>query len=161
MTATIEHLNRADGVLDPLQQLLQLFIAHGEGAWIIPEWGGHRYGPIDEAKQKELFRTKQSKAKSLKQTPHGRRCAVDLWPKGFNPSRGFDHPSNAGMLDRFRVWGAFVDKHGPRLGIRWGGHFAGFGIYGDMPHAELRDWLKRAFPSGELVLSVVPFNPKE
>lgn len=161
MTATVDHLERADLVLDPVRQLVHLLIAEGEGAWIIPEHGGYRYGPIDEAKQEELFRTKQSKAQNLRQTPHGRRAAIDLWPMGFNPNRGFDHPSNAGMLDRFRYWGRFVDKHGPALGIRWGGHFTGFGQYGDMPHAELADWLKRAFPSGELVLAVVPSPTKE
>lgn len=156
MTATIDFLEYADGVLDPLQQLLNLLMLEGEGEWTIPEHGGYRYGPIDEAKQEELFRTKQSKAKSLKQTPHGRRAAVDLWPKGFNPNRSFEHPSNVGMLERFKYWGAFVDKHGPALGIRWGGHFNGFGQYGDMPHCEMSDWARRAFPSGELIAQAVP-----
>lgn len=159
MTATIQHEDRADAVLLPLKLLLQLWKQEGTFDIVIPEWGGYRYGPIDEAKQEELFRTKQSKAKTLRQTPHGRRCAVDAWPVGFNPNRGFDHPSNVGMLDKFKAWGAFVDKHGPRLRIRWGGHFKGFGIYGDMPHAEIIFWDTRyQFPSGEPVLQSVPIT---
>lgn len=159
MTATVDHVERADGVLPPLQELLRRFFHEGEGEWEVPLEGGYRFGPIDEARQEELFRTGQSKAKTLKQTPHGRRCGLDLRPKGFNPHRGFAHPSNAGMLEKFKLWGAHVRKHGPDLGIRWGGDFKNFGPYGDMPHAELIDWPKRAFPSGELVLVVVPSNP--
>lgn len=154
--ATIDHIERADGVLPPLQELLRRFVVEGEGEWEIPVEGGYRFGPIDEARQEELFRTKQSKAQTLKQTPHGRRCGLDLRPKGFNPNRGFDHPSNVGMLEKFKAWGAHVRKHGAELGIRWGGDFKGFP---DLPHAELVGWQHRAFPSGEPLLAVVPPTP--
>lgn len=156
MTAIIHHKERADGCRDELKQLLALFELHGEGEWEVPEEGGYRYGPIDEARQEELCRTGLSRAKTLKQTPHGRRCGLDLRPKGFNPHRSFEDPSNAGMLEKFQTWGAFVDRFGTPLKIRWGGHFKGFGKNGDMPHAELIDWdVRYRFPDGEPVLLVI------
>lgn len=155
-TALVLHGERALGVHEPLLHLLDLWKTEGGFDITVAPQGGYRFGPIDEANQEKLFREKLSKAATLQQTPHGRRCAVDVWPVGFNEHRSFDDASNAGMLDKFKEWGAFVDKFGPALGIRWGGHFAGFGKFGDMPHAELIGWdTKYRFPSGEPVLHAV------
>ncbi len=155
MTAQVLNGERALGIHPPLLHLLDLWKDLGTFDLLVAPDGGYRFGPIDEARQEELFRTKLSKAATLQQTPHGRRCAVDVWPVGFNPHRGFD--SQPGMEEKFRGWGHFVDTYGPALGIRWGGHFTGFGKFGDMPHAELIGWdTKYQFPSGEPVLAVVP-----
>ncbi len=156
MSAIIHNQARAEGVLHPLKQLLELWAIYGTHDVDIPAIGGYRYGPIDEAQQEDLFRTKMSRARTLKETPHGRRCGLDVYPFGFNPHRGWADPSNAGMLEKCITFGLFVDKYGPPLGLRSGRHFTGFGIYGDIVHVEISDWATRyQFPSGDLVLSVV------
>ncbi len=159
MSAQVLHEERADGALEPLRQLLQLWKIHGTHDVEIPEEGGYRFGPIDEARQEELFRTKQSHARTLQETPHGRRSAIDMRPVGFNPHRGFDHASNFGMLEKFLAQVAFIDKYGPALGIRSGAHFKNMGPLGDLPHFELCDWVSRRFPSGDLVVVLVPPAP--
>lgn len=153
MTAQVHNIQQADGCKDELKHLLELWKFEGTHDIDIPAIGGYRFGPIDEAQQEELFRTKLSRARTLRETPHGRRCGLDAYPLGFNPHRGFADPSNAGMLDKFLLWVAFVDRHAAELGIRSGRHFTGFGPYGDIPHVELVDWDKRfQFPSGDPVL---------
>lgn len=162
MTAQVFNGERALGVHVPLLQLLDLWKEHGGHDVLVAPEGGYRFGFVDEAKQENLFRAKLSKARTLRETPHGRRCAVDVWPVGFNPHRGFGDPSNAGMLERFNAWGAFVDQHGPALGIRWGGHFPGFGPFGDMPHAEIATWATAfRFPGGEPVVHAVPTSEQK
>ena len=96
---TIINRQNADGVKDVLQQLLDIWLIEGTHDIEIPAIGGYRFGPIDEAQQEELFRQKMTRASTLRQTPHGRRCGLDAYPVGFNPHRSFDDPSNAGMLD--------------------------------------------------------------
>ncbi len=154
MTALVLNIERAADVRDPLLLLLELWLAHGTHDILVAPDGGFRFGPIDEAKQEELYRKGLSKARTLRETPHGRRCAIDCWPVGFRPNRDFK--SQPGMLEKFEAWCAFVDVHGKPLGIRSGRHFKGFGLFGDMPHAELADWTKRQFPSGDPILQVVP-----
>lgn len=157
MTAQVLEIQNAAGVKQPLLDLLELWKIYGTHDITIPLIGGYRFGPIDEAQQENLFRTKMSRAATLKQTPHGRRCGLDAYPVGFNPHRGFDDPSNEGMLEKFLSWVAFVDKYGPALGLRSGRHFRNFGPYGDIPHVELIDWDTRfQFPSGDPVLVLVP-----
>lgn len=157
MTVQVHHEERAAGVKPSLVELLQLWKLHGTHDIEIPTIGGYRFGPIDEANQEELFRTKLSRARTLRETPHGRRCAIDAYPLGFNPHRSFEDSSNAGMLGRFLLWVDFVDKYGPALGLRSGRHFSGFGPYGDIPHVEIIGWDTRfAFPSGDPVIAIAP-----
>ena len=141
---------RTNGILQPLQDLLDLWAQFGTHDIDIPPTGGYRFGPIDEAQQEELCRNGLSKARTLRETPHGRRCGLDVYPLGFNPHRSFEDASNAGMLQKCRDFVAFVDKYGPPLGLRSGAHFLNFGPLGDIVHVELADWISRSFPGGEL-----------
>lgn len=150
------HIERADGCRPEIKALLELWKQHGTFDIYVAEDGGYRFGPAAEAVQANFFKIGMSKARTLAETPHGRRCAVDCHPVGFNPHRDFKDPSNAGMLEKFKAWVAFVELYGKELSIISGGHFSGFGAggadvpHGDMPHAELKDWYKRfKFPSGE------------
>ncbi len=154
MTAQVLCRDRALGVHAPLIKLLDLWVVLGTHDILVAPEGGYRFGFSAEQRQAELFRTLLSRAPTLRETPHGRRCALDIWPVGFAANRDFDHQPLPGMLDKFRAWGVFVDKHGPALGLRWGGHFAGFGLFGDMPHVELIGWQALyQFPGGEPVVA--------
>lgn len=143
MTAHVLHKERADGVRPELQQLLDDWEQDGEFDILVAENGGVRAGPEAEATQEKFFATGLSKARSLKETPHGRCCALDCHPVGFRPNRSFaDQP---GMRELFVAWGRFAEKRG----FVWGGRFKSFGGDGDMPHVEIQYWHKRfRFPDG-------------
>ncbi len=136
-------IDRAEGCRPELRKLLSDWVEEGSHDVIVAEDGGYRVGPEAEAKQETFFATGMSKARTLKETPHGRRCAVDVWPVGFNPHRSFD--DQPGMRDKFLLWGRFVESKG----FKWGGRFKSFGD-GDMPHCEIPAWHARfRFPDGE------------
>ncbi len=90
-----------------------------------------------------------SKARTLKETPHGRRCGLDVWPIGFNPRKSFAEQEFAGMREKFLEYVEFVEQFGKPLGIISGSRFRAFGVDGDLPHCELEHWAtKYRFPDG-------------
>lgn len=141
------NVERAAGCRDELKDLLDQWKIHGTFDIEVAENGGYRFGPEAELAQANFFATGLSKAKALEDTAHGRRCAVDCHPVGFNPHRDFT--AQPGMRAKFRTWGLFVEA----CGLVWGGRFGGFGSDGDMAHAEIPHWRTLfQFPSGELVV---------
>lgn len=153
--SAIYGIENAIGCRPELLGLLELWRNNGSFDIRIPTSGGYRFGPIAESIQERFFRTGQSKAQTLKDTPHGRRCAIDVHPDGFKANRDFK--SQPEMREKFLSWGAFVESHG----FIWGGRFGGFGSDGDMPHCEIRNWRARyKFPSGEPVEPIVPPPPE-
>jgi hypothetical protein len=114
-------------------------IAPGDdGNWPYP--GGLR---TDASSQADAAAGGLSKATTLEQTPHGRGAAIDVWPKGFDPHRGFNVagqlPGAELLMRAFGEW-AEVQVHPDGWRYRWGGHF------GDEPHIELLDWESLPFP---------------
>ncbi len=146
MSAYVAHIERALGVHPSLLALLEdwnrlgshdVVIAGGEG-W--PN-GGLR---TDVLEQHKAFVAGLTKARTLADTPHGRGAALDVWPYGFNPHRGFD-----GQLDMpalFRVFGQFAEDRGFVWGGRWDFHTPGSTLSGDYPHVEVADWRHLPYP---------------
>ncbi len=139
MSAYVGHIERALGVHPSLLALLEdwnrfglhdVVIAGGEG-W--PN-GGLR---TDVLEQHKAFVAGLTKARTLADTPHGRGAALDVWPRGFNPHRGFD--TQPDMPDLFRVFGQFAEDRG----FVWGGDWASFQ---DLPHVEIADWRHLPYP---------------
>ena len=97
--------------------------------------------------QQALFACGRSKAQSEKDTPHGRRAAVDASParvvKGY--CAGIYLPKHGTeAIERFEKYGALAKRHG---GLVWGGDFLQAfppdkdnPRGGDLPHVELPNW---------------------
>ncbi len=150
------HLESANGCRPELLELLSLWPIYGTFDLVVAEDGGYRVGLAAEMKQQHFFVTGQSKAATLRQTPHGRRCAVDCWPVGFNPV--LDFASQPGMREKFLEWVEFVEEHGKSLGVISGARFKAFGADGDLPHCEVANWRRYSFPDG--LPPVTPEKPK-
>lgn len=141
------NIERAAGCREELKDLLEQWKIHGTHDITVAEDGGYRFGPVAERTQEHFFEAGLSRARTLEDTPHGRRCAVDCHPVGFDPHKSFKDQA-PGYREKFLAWGAFVEA----CGLVWGGRFGGFGSDGDMPHAEIPHWRTLfQFPSGEPV----------
>jgi hypothetical protein len=150
VTVQVLNIERASGCRDELKDMLDQWKIHGSFDITVAEDGGYRFGPAAERVQEHFFSVGMSKARTLEDTPHGRRCAVDCHPVGFVPSKSFAEQPFFGMREKFKEWGLFVEL----CGFVWGGRFGGFGRDGDMPHAEIPHWRTLfQFPGGE------PVNP--
>lgn len=145
------HLERATGIHPRLKSLLDIWATTGAHDVLIAPDGGLR---TDEAVQAGKAASGQSNATSLRQTPHGRGGAVDVWPVSFLP---YVPKQNGGtgarwvawehlpqqVRDEFHAFGDFAERHG----FRWGGRFRGAKFpNGDQPHVELEDWQRLPFP---------------
>lgn len=151
MTAQVLNIDRASGCRDELRDLLEQWKIHGSFDITVAEDGGYRFGAAAERVQEHFFATGMSKARTLEETPHGRRCAVDCHPVGFNPHRDFK--SQPEMRGKFIAWGGFAEL----CGFTWGGRFGGFGSDGDMPHVEIPHWRTHfQFPDGDPVGTPTP-----
>lgn len=141
------NIERAAGCREELKDLLEQWKIHGTFDITVAVDGGYRFGPEAETAQANFFAAGLSRARTLEDTPHGRRCAVDCHPVGFDPHKSFADQA-PGMREKFKAWGAFVEA----CGLVWGGRFGGFGFDGDTPHAEIPHWRTLfQFPSGEPV----------
>jgi hypothetical protein len=130
---------RAEGVHPALVGLLDSWerdgefavqVAGGEG-WPYP--GGLR---TDEATQAAAAATGLSAASTLKDTPHGRGAALDVWPMGFEPYQSFE--VQPGMRELMTRFGEFAEARGFEWGGRWG--------KADYPHVQVPGWRSLPFP---------------
>jgi hypothetical protein len=143
----IEH---ATGVHPALRGLLgewnrvgghTVVVAPGDVAsWPYP--GGVR---TDEAGQVAAAGAGLSKATTLRDTAHGRGAALDVWPDGFDPHRGFD--TQPGLEHLFRVFGEWAEAQSVQVGgdvwnFTWGGRWK----KPDLPHVEIFGWRSLPFP---------------
>lgn len=141
-TPAVLNRERAAGARPELLELLDAWEREGTHAVMVAPDGGLRFGSEAAAKQAAFFKSGASKAATLADTPHGRGCALDVWPTGFNPSKSMD--SQPDMRARFRVFGEWAE----RKGFVWGGRWASFGPDGDAPHVEVPNWRRFPMPTG-------------
>lgn len=143
----VTYIEHARGVHPALRALLTewnrvgthtVVVAPGATDWPYP--GGVR---TDADGQAAAAAAGLSRATTLRSTPHGRAAALDVWPEGFNPRRGFDvQPS---MEPLFRIFGEWAERQRVLVGdreflFRW------LGKAGDLPHVELIGWEALPFP---------------
>jgi hypothetical protein len=112
----------------------------------IPPFGGLRDSEKDQA---DLFKHGASKARTLKETPHGRGGAADALPAVLDPSGRWvkaiydgKHPEGR---KRLLIYGELAEQ----AGLRWGGRFKPLdkdGLGWDLAHVEVFDWLVLPFP---------------
>lgn len=145
----VNHLEHAAGVHPALRALLGAWNSSGPHRVVISpadtDWsptGGVR---TDEASQAAAAGAGLSNASALRDTPHGRAAALDVWPEGFNPHRGFD--AQPGMLPLFNVFGEWAESQrvvfgGALFEFSWGGRWS----KPDRPHVEIRGWQQLPFP---------------
>lgn len=132
---TVYYRERAAGVHPRLVAFLDWW-ASGFGAFPLGVGtdGGLR---SDEATQAKLFAEGRTKAKTLADTPHGRGCALDLYPLDFVDGRAklvLD-----GADPRWARFGELAESYG----LTWGGRWTSIV---DRPHVELPDWRAQTFP---------------
>lgn len=137
----VYHRERAAGVVPELQAFLTWWEANGPFPISVDPQGGVR---SDEAAQQALHAKGASNAASLKDTPHGRGGALDLYPvlRG-NPDTGavLELASDAKSPELFAQLGAIAQQHG----LAWGGLWSSLK---DLPHVEVRNWKSLPFPPG-------------
>ncbi len=134
--ARIYHREWADGLHARLEAFLCWWEVHGPFPVGVGSNGGLR---TDEALQARLFAEGHSRARTLFETPHGRGCAVDLYPVDAGPGRPVRY-----CLDehdaRWGIYGNVVELHGLTWGGRWQ-HLV------DRPHAEIPGWRTQPVPA--------------
>lgn len=127
----VHHRERAAGVHWRLQAFLEAWAWFGPFKIGVVRDGGVR---TDEAKQAQLYAAGSTKARSLRDTAHGRAGALDV-----APVNDAGTPIFTGPREQFHVIGAF----GKLLGLEWGGDFPGFF---DGPHLQVAGWRDLPFP---------------
>lgn len=141
------HRERADGVHPQLQQLLDVWSREGTHNIVIAGGTvrGVRYvgGLRTQADQDEAAEHGLTKAPALVDTAHGRGAALDVWPEGFDPSRGFTtqpeaHAQALAFLD-------FAERYGFDTGRNYA-MVAPDGTRGDLVHVQLPNWRMLPFP---------------
>ena len=141
------HIERTLGLHPALVQFFRDWQDNGPFPITIPPEGGWRHGPGWERWQAESFRVGATKAKTLEETPHGRKCAADAYPAVVSVGGNC-----AGILMEwkegkgrdahlFHAYGARAEAAGFVWGGRWG--------FQDAPHIEISNWLN------------LPFNPRQ
>jgi len=129
---TVLHRERLVGVHPDLLELVDWWPgAPGRSRLLIIGDGGKR---VDETLQARLYAEGNSKARTLRDTPHGRGAAVDAYamPDG---ATAVDWNDTAG----FRAWGLYAEG----IGFTWGGRWTSFP---DLAHVEIADWRTLPFP---------------
>lgn len=127
----VHHRERAAGVHWRLQAFLEAWAWFGPFKIGVVRDGGVR---TDEAKQAQLYASGASKARTLKETPHGRAGAIDV-----APVNDAGTPIFTGPREQFFAIGAF----GKLLGLEWGGDFANLF---DGPHLQVPGWKALPMP---------------
>lgn len=145
----VGHIECADGTHPGLRALLRAWcdagthdvdVAPASTDWTPP--GGLR---TDESEQAAAASSGLSNATTLATTPHGRGCALDVWPVDFNPRRGFD--TQPGMEQMMRLFGEWAENQvvtvdGVTSTFTWGGRFS----RPDLPHVEIKGWQHLPYP---------------
>lgn len=149
---------RANGVLQPLHELLDAWEAQGLHDVIIAPYGGLRSSSEDQA---ELAALGMSAASNLSTTPHGRAAALDVWPVSFlacvpqswggtrSTWASWEQVPDPVKLE-FAVFGHFAEARG----FVWGGRWRS-STYpnGDQPHVEIKNWRSLPFPPQPQVIA--------
>lgn len=102
----------------------------------------------DAALQLKYFNEGRSKARTLAETPHGRRGALDLNPIINGQWRGLDSDPDPEESERYFE---IIARRAERYGLRAGKRFT-FIKGGDKPHVEDPDWKSLPMP-GSVALS--------
>ena len=105
---------------------------------------GLRKGVEAELAQKSYFAKGMSKAKTLRETPHGRGAAIDIRPVSFTPAMERlawpDVPEK--VKTEFYIFGLFAENRG----FKWGGRWRNATFpYGDQRHIEIVGWERIPF----------------
>lgn len=116
-------------------------IAHGTYGKITYV-GGLR---TDSAQQAATAGAGLSNASTLRSTAHGRGCALDVWPLGFDPTKPFS--AQPGMQQLMQAFGEWAERRGFIWGGRWKFQAPGAEVAGDWPHIEVPGWQNMPFPS--------------
>lgn len=139
--ARVYNRERAEGVRSELQDLLLAWEQYGTHDVQIATNGGLR---TSQAVQAQLAAEGGSNATSLRQTPHGRGAALDVWPVGFERYvNGTWQAVPEELRAQFEAFGAFAEGRGFVWGGRW--RSAKF-PNGDQPHVEIRGWQSLPYP---------------
>lgn len=140
----------AAGVHPSLIALLDLWDKEGWFPVRVSSWsGGLR---TDAAAQAAQAAGGLSNATTLKQTPHGRGAALDIWPLGFNPNAATlsEQPEAMDRMYQFAEWAK--SKGGFVAGKDWvnfkttPAQKAGADPAGDWPHLEIANWQSLPYP---------------
>jgi len=135
------HIERMRGVLPQLQA--KVLAWNGPFDILVAPEGGLR---TDAAKQIAYYNAGNSKAKTLKETAHGRGAAVDMWPVDFNPAVSLDLQPVAKV--RFIYMREWAESQGLVL---IGTPYESW----DMPHWQLPNWTNYPYPPNTSNNSVV------
>lgn len=133
--AKVLNKERLLGVHPSFTGLLRDWEFEGSFDILVAPDGGYRIGPADEAKQAKFYRDGASKAATLKDTPHGRGAAIDVWPYAFKPSVPLNQ--QLGVKNQFLEFAEFAKARGFIAGADWGW---------DFPHIEMKNWLSLPWP---------------
>lgn len=134
---------RADGVHPELKALLDAW--EHEGTHVVVVAGGPTWpysgGLRTDEEQSAAHAGGLSNASNLKDTPHGRGAALDIWPAGFNPNADFTaQPHMRALMADFGTWAE-------SYGLVWGGRWkTATWPDGDMAHVELKNWRSLPYP---------------
>lgn len=119
----VKYKQRAAGIRDELLTFIELVDQHFPYQVNIAQDGGFR---TDELRQAALYAAGKTRAKTLKETPHGRGCAVDLIVIIDGKIAPGTH----------RAWEE-LGKMGEDIGLEWGGRWK---TLVDKPHFQIRGW---------------------
>lgn len=132
----VRQRENAGSLLAPLRDFLTWWELEGPHSILIPQWGGMREGIEAEAWQRKQYDIGTSRALSLRETPHGRGAALDLWPVEFDYYTPWDkQPTN--VVAKFKLQGVIAKE----FGFKWGGDWGW-----DYPHIEIPNWRTLPFP---------------
>jgi len=140
--AKVEFVERARGCDSRLLDFLAWWQENGSFDILVAPDGGVRIGMAAEQRQLQYFNTGTSKAKTLRETPHGRGAAFDLWPVGFNPSGVALTRSSAMHVNKKAEFYA-IGQAAEAFGLIWGGNWKT--LY-DLPHVEVPNWQQLPYP---------------
>lgn len=130
------HRERASGLEPQLEMFLDWWAAFGPFPLVVPALGGVR---TDEATQAALYARGVTNARTLAETPHGRKGAVDLAPYTRQGALyAPDYSETPANLARYETLGRAAEAHG----LRWGGRWS----RPDRPHVEVPNWRSLPFP---------------
>jgi hypothetical protein len=139
--AKVLNVERAKGVDGVLLAFLQWWQENGSFDILVAPDGGLRIGAQAEANQLRYFSQGNSNAKTLRETPHGRGAALDLWPVGFNPDIPItlSSPMEVNCKAEFYAIGEAAEAFGLTWGGRWSRPY-------DLPHVQVKNWTALPYP---------------
>jgi hypothetical protein len=151
ISGRVRNRERAAGVLPELVGLMDAWEERGTFDVVVAPGGGLR---TSEDEQAGYAANGTSTATTLKDTPHGRGAALDLWPVAF---LDFVPRYLGGTAARWATWAEVSEpvklqfselgRFGEALGLTWGGRWRSSAFpNGDQPHFQLPNWSRYPFP---------------